>query len=49
MKLELYHFESCPYCVKVRNYIDRADHSQITYYEYPQGLSGRRSIDENER
>ena len=34
MKLELYHFESCPYCVKVRNYIDRAGiRSKITYYD----------------
>ncbi|MBC7691445.1 MAG: glutathione S-transferase N-terminal domain-containing protein [Methylotenera sp.] len=34
MKLELYHFNSCPYCVKVRNYIDKKGlKSKITYYD----------------
>jgi glutaredoxin 3 len=34
MKLELYHFESCPYCVKVREYIDQIGvRSQITFYD----------------
>jgi glutaredoxin 3 len=34
MKLELYHFESCPYCRKVRNYIDQAGiRSRITYFD----------------
>ena len=34
MKLELYHFESCPYCRKVRNFIDK-NHlkSQIVYHD----------------
>ncbi len=34
MKLELYHFESCPYCRKVRNYIDQIGvKSQIEYHD----------------
>jgi glutaredoxin len=34
MKLELYHFESCPYCRKVRNYIEQIGvKSQIQYYD----------------
>jgi glutaredoxin len=34
MKLELYHFESCPYCKKVRNAIDKMGlKSKITYYD----------------
>jgi glutaredoxin len=34
MKLELYHFESCPYCAKVRKFIDQLGvKSQITYYD----------------
>lgn len=34
MKLELYHFDSCPYCVKVRDYIDRAGlKSRIEYHD----------------
>lgn len=34
MKLELYHFESCPYCAKVRNYIDKIGvKSQVQYFD----------------
>jgi glutaredoxin len=34
MKLELYHFESCPYCRKVRDAIDSAGiKSKITYHD----------------
>jgi glutaredoxin 3 len=34
MKLELYHFESCPYCAKVRQFIDRQGiQSKITYHD----------------
>lgn len=34
MKLELYHFESCPYCAIVRDYIDEIGvRSQIQYYD----------------
>ena len=34
MKLELYHFEGCPYCAKVRNYIDEIGvKSQIQYQD----------------
>jgi glutaredoxin len=34
MKLELFHFESCPYCRKVRNYIDQIGvKSQIEYHD----------------
>lgn len=34
MKLELYHFESCPYCNKVRTFIDQAGiKSKITYLD----------------
>ena len=34
MKLELYHFQSCPYCVKVRNTIDSLGvKSQVTYFD----------------
>jgi glutaredoxin len=34
MKLELYHFDSCPYCRKVRNYIEKAGiKSQITFHD----------------
>ena len=34
MKLELYHMEGCPYCRKVRNYIDTAGiKSLITYHD----------------
>jgi glutaredoxin len=34
MKLELYHFESCPYCVKVRKFIEKNGlKSKITYYD----------------
>jgi glutaredoxin len=34
MKLELYHFESCPYCVKVRRFIDQIGvRSQVAYHD----------------
>jgi glutaredoxin 3 len=34
MKLELYQFESCPYCRKVKTYIDKAGiGSKITTYD----------------
>lgn len=34
MKLELYHFESCPYCAKVRRFIDQAGiRDQIQYHD----------------
>jgi glutaredoxin len=34
MKLELYHFESCPYCAKVRTFVDQAGiKSKITYLD----------------
>jgi len=34
MKLELYHFESCPYCAKVRKFIDQLGvKSQIQYHD----------------
>jgi glutaredoxin len=34
MKLELYHFESCPYCAKVRKSIDQLGvKSQIQYFD----------------
>jgi len=34
MKIELYHFESCPYCGKVRRYIDGIGaKSQIEYFD----------------
>jgi glutaredoxin len=34
MKLELYHFESCPYCAKVRNFIDQSGiKPKITYHD----------------
>jgi glutaredoxin len=34
MKLELYHFDSCPYCKKVRNYIEQNNlKSKIQYFD----------------
>jgi len=34
MKLELYHMDHCPYCAKVRKYIDQAQLKKLfTYYE----------------
>jgi glutaredoxin len=34
MKLELYHFESCPYCRKVRTFIDKNNlKSKIQYFD----------------
>jgi glutaredoxin 3 len=34
MKIELYHFESCPYCRKVRNYIEQIGvKSQVEYHD----------------
>jgi glutaredoxin len=34
MKLELYHFESCPYCGKVRRYIEENGlKSKIEYHD----------------
>jgi len=34
MKLELYHFEECPYCAKVRSYIKKAGiESKITLHD----------------
>jgi glutaredoxin len=34
MSIELYHFESCPYCAKVRKYIDQIGvKSQITFHD----------------
>jgi glutaredoxin len=34
MKLELYHFEECPYCAKVRSYIEKAGiQSQIKFHD----------------
>ena len=34
MTIELYHFESCPYCRKVRNYIDQIGvRSQIKFHD----------------
>ena len=33
-KLELYHFESCPYCAKVRRFIESSGlKSKITYFD----------------
>jgi glutaredoxin len=34
MTMELYHFESCPYCAKVRRYIDEIGaKSQIQFHD----------------
>lgn len=34
MKLDLYHFESCPFCRKVRTYIEQNNlKSKITYHD----------------
>jgi glutaredoxin len=34
MKLELYHFDSCPFCRRVRNHIEkRGIREQFTYYD----------------
>lgn len=34
MKLELYHFQSCPYCIKVRNHIERLGlNSHFEYFD----------------
>ena len=34
MKLELYHFESCPYCLKVRKFIDvNGLKNQVQYFD----------------
>jgi glutaredoxin len=34
MKLELYHFETCPYCRKVRNFIkENGLESKVVYYD----------------
>jgi glutaredoxin len=34
MKLELYHFESCPYCKKVRTFVESNNlKSQVTYFD----------------
>jgi glutaredoxin len=45
MKLELYHFESCPYCQKVRNYIEHAHiQSKITYRDTQQDPKAYESL-----
>lgn len=31
MKLELFKYDTCPYCVKVMNYIDSARRTDIVY------------------
>ena len=47
MKLELYHFESCPYCVKVRNFIDSAKlRDKITYHDTMLDQEARKRLKE---
>jgi len=45
MKLELYHFDSCPYCVKVRRYIDEIEvRSHIQYHDIHKDSSAHKRL-----
>ena len=46
MKLELYHFESCPYCVKVRKVIDTLGlKAKITYFDTLKDESAQKRLE----
>jgi glutaredoxin 3 len=46
-KLELYHFESCPYCARVRSYIEKSGmKSQVTFLDVNKDSAAAAKLEE---
>ncbi len=44
MKLELYMFETCPYCRRVMNYIDESGRTDVEYHNIHKSEEDRKRL-----